>query len=134
LTNRVLRHFVRLPRGSCSDVNCSIPFGEQDGIQIETLQLDLSPAIGGSETDPSHDIKTALGSIAFHPGPGLEISCHVGRSLVVFLESTRINLASGPPTIERQTIRSPKAMLNVVRNPHGFHLVSVLPKGQKWMN
>jgi hypothetical protein len=36
------------------------------------------------------------------------------------------------PTIQRQTIGSPKAMLAVVYNPHGFHLVSLLPKGQKW--
>jgi hypothetical protein len=36
------------------------------------------------------------------------------------------------PTIQRQTISSPKTMLTVVWNPHGFHLVSLLPKGQKW--
>jgi histone-lysine N-methyltransferase SETMAR len=36
-----------------------------------------------------------------------------------------------PPTIERQTISSPKTMLTVVWNPHGFHLVNGLPKGQK---
>jgi hypothetical protein len=37
-----------------------------------------------------------------------------------------------PPTIQRQTISSPKTMLTVVWNPHGFQLVSLLPKGQKW--
>jgi histone-lysine N-methyltransferase SETMAR len=37
-----------------------------------------------------------------------------------------------PPTIQRQTINSRKTMLTVVRNPHGFHLVSLLSKGQKW--
>jgi hypothetical protein len=37
-----------------------------------------------------------------------------------------------PPTIQRQTIRSPKTMLTVVWNPRGFHLISLLPKGQKW--
>jgi hypothetical protein len=37
-----------------------------------------------------------------------------------------------PPTIQRQTISSSKTMLTVVWNPHGFHLVSLLPKGQKW--
>jgi hypothetical protein len=37
-----------------------------------------------------------------------------------------------PPTIQQQTISSPKTMLTVVWNPHGFHLVSFLPKGQKW--
>jgi hypothetical protein len=36
------------------------------------------------------------------------------------------------PTIERQTISSPKTVLTVVRNPHGFHLVNVLPNGQAW--
>jgi hypothetical protein len=37
-----------------------------------------------------------------------------------------------PPTIQRQTISSPKTMLTVVWNQHGFHLVSLLPKRQKW--
>jgi hypothetical protein len=37
-----------------------------------------------------------------------------------------------PPTIQRQTISSPKTMLTVMWNPHGFHGVSLLPKGQKW--
>jgi hypothetical protein len=37
-----------------------------------------------------------------------------------------------PPTIQRQTLSSPKTMLTVVWNPHGFHMVSLLPKGQKW--
>jgi hypothetical protein len=36
------------------------------------------------------------------------------------------------PTIKRQTISTPKTMLIVVWNPHGFHMVNVLPKGQKW--
>jgi hypothetical protein len=31
-------------------------------------------------------------------------------------------------------ISSPKAMLTMVWNPHGFHLVNVLSKGQKWTN
>jgi hypothetical protein len=95
----------------------SIPFGEQDGIQIETLQIGPLPAIGGSETDPSHYIKMPLGFVAFPPAPELEISCYAGGSLVLFLESARTNLAPGPwrsPTIERQTISSPKIMLVVV--------------------
>jgi transposase len=37
-----------------------------------------------------------------------------------------------PPTIQQQTITSLKTMLAVVWTPHGFHLVSLLPKGQKW--
>jgi hypothetical protein len=37
-----------------------------------------------------------------------------------------------PPTIQRQTISSPKTMLIVLWNTHGFHLVSLQPKGQKW--
>jgi hypothetical protein len=37
-----------------------------------------------------------------------------------------------PPTIQRQTISSPKTVLAMVWNPNVFHLVSLLPKGQKW--
>jgi hypothetical protein len=37
-----------------------------------------------------------------------------------------------PPTIQRKTISSPETMLTVAWNPHGFHLGSLLPKGQKW--
>jgi hypothetical protein len=36
-----------------------------------------------------------------------------------------------PPTIQRQTTSSPKTMLTVIWNPHGFHLISLLLKGQK---
>jgi hypothetical protein len=38
----------------------------------------------------------SLGSVGFSPAPGLEISCNPGRSLVLFLESTRTNLAPRP--------------------------------------
>jgi hypothetical protein len=55
-----------------------------------------SQVIGGTETDPSHYIKTSLGSVGFSPAPGLETFCNPGRSLVSFLESTRINLAPRP--------------------------------------
>jgi hypothetical protein len=99
------------------------------------LQMGPSPAIRGSETGPTHYIKTSLGFVTFHPVPGLEISCYDGRSPVLFLESAGTNLAVGPwksPTIECQKINSPKTILTVVWNPHGFHLVNVLPKGQKW--
>jgi hypothetical protein len=65
-----------------SDDNCSIPFGEHDGIQLETLEMCPSQAIGGSEIDLSHDIKKPLGFVAFYLAPGLEISCYAGRSLV----------------------------------------------------
>jgi hypothetical protein len=37
-----------------------------------------------------------------------------------------------PPTIQRPTTSSPKTMLTIVWNPHGLHLISLLPKGQKW--
>ena len=37
-----------------------------------------------------------------------------------------------PPTIARPMISSAKTMLTVVWNPHGFHVVKVLPKGCKW--
>jgi hypothetical protein len=36
-----------------------------------------------------------------------------------------------PPTFQEQTVSSPKTTLTVVWNPHGFHLGSLLPKGQK---
>jgi hypothetical protein len=93
-----------------------------------------SQVIGGTETDPSHDIKTSLGFVGFSPAPGLEISCNPGRSLVLFLESKRTNRLpdqEDPPTVQRQTISSPKTMLTVAWNPHGFHLVSLLSKRQK---
>jgi hypothetical protein len=38
------------------------------------------------------------------------------------------------PNTSTQAITSPKTMLTVVWNPHGFHLVNVLPNGQKRMN
>jgi hypothetical protein len=37
-----------------------------------------------------------------------------------------------PPTIQWQMITSPKTILTVLWNPHGFHLVSLMSKGQKW--
>jgi hypothetical protein len=37
-----------------------------------------------------------------------------------------------PPTNARPMIRSPKTMLTVVCNPHGFHVVKVRPRGCKW--
>jgi hypothetical protein len=55
-----------------------------------------SQVIGGTETDPSRYIKTSLESVGFSAAPELEISCNPGRSLVLFLESTRINLAPRP--------------------------------------
>jgi hypothetical protein len=36
------------------------------------------------------------------------------------------------PTIDQQTISSPKTMLTMVWNLHRFHFVNVLPRGQKW--
>jgi histone-lysine N-methyltransferase SETMAR len=37
-----------------------------------------------------------------------------------------------PPINARPTIESPKTMLTVVWNPHGFHVIKVLPRGCKW--
>jgi hypothetical protein len=37
-----------------------------------------------------------------------------------------------PPTNARPTIDSPKTMLTVLWNPHGFHVIKVLPRGCKW--
>jgi hypothetical protein len=79
-----------------SDVDSSVPFGEKDDIQTEALQISPAQVFGGTETDPSRYIKTSLGSIGFSPAPGLEISSNPGRSLVLFFESTRTNLASRP--------------------------------------
>jgi hypothetical protein len=36
------------------------------------------------------------------------------------------------PTNARPTIDSPKTMLTVVWNPHGFHVIKALPIGCKW--
>jgi hypothetical protein len=55
-----------------------------------------SQVIGDTDTEPSRYIKISLGSVGFSPAPGLEIFCNPGRSLVLFLESTRLNLASRP--------------------------------------
>jgi hypothetical protein len=55
-----------------------------------------SQVVGGTETDPSRYIKTYLGSVGFSPAPWLEISCSSRRSLVLFLESTRTDLAPKP--------------------------------------
>jgi hypothetical protein len=37
-----------------------------------------------------------------------------------------------PPTNAQPMISSPKTMLSVVCNPHGFHVIGVLPKGCKY--
>jgi hypothetical protein len=58
--------------------------------------MGLSQVIGGIETHPSRYAKTFLGSVGFSPAPGLEISCNPGRSLVLFIESARTNLAPRP--------------------------------------
>jgi hypothetical protein len=58
--------------------------------------MGLLQVIGGTEIDPSRDIKTFLGSVGFSPAPGPEISCDLGRSLILFRESTRTNLAPRP--------------------------------------
>jgi hypothetical protein len=47
-------------------------------------------------------------------------------------EQIWLSYQEDPPTIQRQTISSPKTMLTMVWNPHRFHLVSLLLKGQKW--
>jgi hypothetical protein len=73
-----------------------VPFGEEDDNQTEALQMGPSQIIEGTETGPSRDIKTSLGSVGFSPALGLEISCNPGRSLVLFLDSTRTNLAPRP--------------------------------------
>jgi hypothetical protein len=65
-------------------------------MQSEALQMDPSQVIEGTETDPSRYIQTSLGSVGFSPASGLGISCDPGRSLVLFLESTRTNLAPRP--------------------------------------
>jgi hypothetical protein len=77
----------------------------------------------------------SFGSVGFSQAPGLGISCNPGRSLVLFSnqhEQIWLPDQEDPPTIQRQTISSPTTMLTVVWNPHGFHLLSFLPKGQKW--
>jgi hypothetical protein len=65
-------------------------------MQTEAFQMGPSQVIGGIETEASRYIKTFLGSVGFSPAPGLEIFCNPGRSLVLFLESTRTNLTPRP--------------------------------------
>jgi hypothetical protein len=36
------------------------------------------------------------------------------------------------PTNTRPMISSPKALLTILWNPHGFHVVKILPTGCKW--
>jgi hypothetical protein len=68
---------------------------------------------------------------------------HQGRKYLVTLDEAWFHFSSqheqiwlpdqeDPPTIQQQRISSPKTMLTVVWNAHGIHLVSLLPKGQKW--
>jgi transposase len=40
--------------------------------------------------------------------------------------------AEAPPTREKKMISSPKLMLTIVWNPHGFHIIDILPKGAKF--
>jgi hypothetical protein len=93
-----------------------------------------SQVIRDTETDPSATSKRLLdllGSVQ-----------HQGWKYFVTLDEVWFYFSSqheqiwlpdqeDPPTIQQQTISNPKTMLTVVWNPHGFHLVSLLPKGQK---
>jgi hypothetical protein len=95
--------------------------------------------IGGIETDPSRYIKTSLGSVGFSPAPGLEISCNPGRSLVLFLESTRTNLAPRPGTPVNNSMTNDQQSENNADSgvestwiSLGFHMVSLLPKEPRW--
>jgi hypothetical protein len=93
-----------------------------------------SQVIAGTETDPSRYTKTSLGSVGFSPAPGWKYLVTLDEAWFYFSnqhEQIWLPDQEGPPTIQRQTISTPKTMLTVVWNPHGFHLVSLLPKGQK---
>jgi hypothetical protein len=67
---------------------------------------------------------------------------HQGRNYLVTLdeawlyfsnqhEQIWISAHDDTPTIERQTISGPKNNADRGMEPHGFHLVNVLSKGQK---
>jgi hypothetical protein len=53
--------------------NNPTPFGWQDAVQNQALQMGPSQAVGCSETGTSHDIKKPLRLATFAPAPGLEI-------------------------------------------------------------
>jgi hypothetical protein len=47
-------------------------------------------------------------------------------------ESIWLSQEDEAPQRERNFVSSPQMMLTVVWNPHGFHLIDVLPKGSKF--
>jgi hypothetical protein len=73
--NNVLLHFASLERDLGPNGHNSVPFGQQDAVQIEALKMDRSQAISSSETDPNHYISTSLGSLMLGPAPSVEINC-----------------------------------------------------------
>jgi hypothetical protein len=72
LTSSLSLHFASEEDLDPNDQS-SVPFGNRDEGQIEALQMNPSLPIGGSETDPSHDINTFLGTPAFGPARGVEM-------------------------------------------------------------
>jgi hypothetical protein len=102
-------------------------------MQIETLQMGPSQALGGSETGPSHSIKSLLDlrrSIQYQ-----------GWKDLITLDEAWFDFSNqheqiwhpddeDPPKIERQMISSPKTVVTVVWNLHRFHLMNVLSKGK----
>jgi hypothetical protein len=51
-----------------------------DGIQIEALQMDSSQALGGAETHPGHNVKTAVEPASVDSSATLTKYCGIGRS------------------------------------------------------
>jgi len=47
-------------------------------------------------------------------------------------EAMWLSSSETPPDRERHMVTSPKLMLTIVWNPDGFHVINVLPKGQKF--
>jgi hypothetical protein len=94
-----------------------------------------SQVVGGTETDPSRYIKTSLGSVGSVQHQGWKYLVTLDEAWFYFSnqrEHIWLPDQEDSPTIQRQMISSPKTILTVVWNPHGFHLISFLPKGQKW--
>jgi hypothetical protein len=112
-----------------------VPFDQQDGVQIEALQVGPSLAIGGSETDSGHNVSRSLGSPVFGPAPGWKYPVTFDESSFYVpnqYEQIWLPDYDDPATIEHPTISSLKTIVTMAWSPHRFDFVKVLPKGQMW--
>jgi hypothetical protein len=70
-----------------SDDNWALSCSASDALEIEALQMGPSQALGSAETRQSHHINVSPELAEINPSPGLAIYGHIGRSLVLLLES-----------------------------------------------